>query len=35
MIVVHLNKLFADVVTQVEVPRGRMGKSTRQVEGLF
>ncbi len=27
--------LFAGVVTRVESLRGRMGESTRQVEGLF
>ncbi len=26
---------FADVVARVESLRGRMGESTRQVEGLF
>ena len=30
-----VNGLFAGVVARVESLRGRMGESTRQVEGLF
>ena len=31
----RLQKEFAGVVARVESLRGRMGESTRQVEGLF
>jgi len=31
----YLLSAFADVVARVESLRGRMGESTRQVDGLF
>jgi hypothetical protein len=33
--VVTVQEEFAGVVARVELLRGRMGESTRQVEGLF